>query len=190
MSKFEYRLAGSGGQGLILAGIILAEAAGVHEGAYVVQTQSYGPESRGGASRAEVIVSDQTIDYPKVTRPDVVLCLTAEACRRYAGDVASGGLVVVDEEVGKALPSLEESVKVIRLPFLRTAREELGREIVANIVALGAIVGLTDRVSPEAVEKALLGRVPKGTTELNQRAFAHGLQMARGGDCCESAPVT
>lgn len=179
MREFEFRLAGSGGQGLILAGIILAEAAGVHEGFYVVQTQSYGPESRGGASRAEVIISKQIITYPKVIRPDVVLCLTEEACRRYAADVADGGLVVVDEEVAKALPALQESVRVVRLPFLRAAREQWGREIVANIVALGAIVALSDMIAPEAVEKALVERVPKGTIELNKKAFSHGLQMAR-----------
>ena len=180
MKRYEYRLAGSGGQGLILAGIILAEAAGVHGGFYAVQTQSYGPESRGGASRAEVILSDQVIDYPKVTRPGVVLCLTEEACRRYAGDLADNGLLVVDEGVDQSLLPLAGSIRIVRLPLLRTAREELGREIVANIVALGAIVGLTKTVTPEAVEKALVDRVPKGTTELNQQAFAHGLKLAEG----------
>ncbi|MEW6522557.1 MAG: 2-oxoacid:acceptor oxidoreductase family protein [Bacillota bacterium] len=177
MKRTEYRLAGSGGQGMILAGIILAEAVGVHAGRHVVQTQSYGPESRGGASRAEVVISGEPIDYPKVTRPDVLLCLTQEACRRYARDLAPGGLLIVDSTLVKEVPGVDG--RVVSVPIARVAREELGREIVANIVALGVINGLTQVVSPAALETAVLARVPRGTADLNRRALARGTELAQ-----------
>lgn len=179
MRRTEFRLAGSGGQGMILAGIILAEAAGVHEDYHVVQTQSYGPESRGGASRAEVVVAPEPIDYPKVTRPDVLLCLTGEACRRYARDLAAGGLLIVDASLGVEVPPVDG--RVLALPILKVAREELGREIVANIVALGAIVELTGVVSFSSLEAAVLARVPRGTADLNRQALARGRRLAREG---------
>lgn len=173
----EVRLSGSGGQGLILAGIILAEAA-IRDGHEVVQTQSYGPEARGGASRAEVIIADEAIDYPKVGVPDVVLVMSQEACNKYARHVKPGGMLVVDETNVKTVPDLE-AANVVRLPITDIARRDAGRQMTANMVALGALMGLAGLVTPEAAEHAVRERVPKGTEELNLKAFRLGMKWAR-----------
>jgi len=173
--RTEIRLAGAGGQGLILAGVILAEAAGLHEGKFVAQTQSYGPEARGGASKAEVVISDAAIDYPKAIKPDVLLCLSQQACETYLFDLQPEGVLIVDSSLVRHLPTS----RALGLPFTQIARKEVGREMMANIVALGALAVLTGVVSPDSLEKALLARAPKGTEELNQKALAAGVQAAR-----------
>ena len=173
-SHYEIRLAGSGGQGLMLAGIILAEAAGVYDGKFVCQTQSYGPEARGGASKAEVVISDAAIDYPKAIRPDVLLALNQKSLEAFISDLKPGGLLLVDADLVKEAPAS----RVLALPFTRIARE-LGRAMVANIVALGALVQLTGAVSLESLTAAVLARVPKGTEELNRRALAAGVAAAK-----------
>ena len=173
--RYEIRLSGSGGQGLILAGIILAEAAGVYDGKYVAQTQSYGPEARGGASKAEVVLSDEEIDYPMATRPDLLLAMNQSSCDAYYYDMKPEGMLVVDSTFVTNTPT----TKAIRIPFTQLARKELGREMVANIVALGALATLTNMVSPQALETAVLARVPSGTEELNRRALQLGSRKAR-----------
>lgn len=176
--KIELRLAGSGGQGLVLAGIILAEAAVLFDGKNAVQTQSYGPEARGGASKSEVIISEGDIDYPKCENLDALLALTQESCNKYIGDLKPGGLVLLDEDLVHGLPDGPWE-KVIRIPFTAIAREDLGKQMVANIVALGALVELTGVVTSEAIEQAVLKRVPKGTEDLNKRALNAGMEAAR-----------
>lgn len=173
--RYEIRLSGSGGQGLILAGIILADAATVYDGKKVVQTQSYGPEARGGASRAEVIISNQEIDYPKVTSPQLLLSLTQESFNKYSGDLAEDAIIIIDEEI--EAPS--SSYRIVKRPIIKTAKEELGRILVANIVSLGICVAVSNIVSQEAIEKAVLSRVPKGTEELNLKALHCGLTMGK-----------
>lgn len=173
--RIEIRLAGSGGQGLILAGVILAEAAGLHEGKFVAQTQSYGPEARGGASKSEVVVSDTEIDYPMAIKPDVLLCMNQKACDLYIFDVKPGGTIIVDGGLVHELPTS----RAVALPFTQIAREELGKPILANIVALGALAVLTGVVSLESLEAAVLARVPKGTEEMNKKALAAGIKAAR-----------
>ncbi len=173
--RWEVCLAGSGGQGIISAGIILAEAA-VLAGLNAVQTQSYGPESRGGASRAEVVLSEGEIDYPKTTRPDVLLAMTAEASVKYAGRIREDGLVIADDQVD-TIPS--GPYRIIRVPITRIATVDLGRTIVANIVALGALVALTGVVPVDALEAAVRARVPKGTEDVNQNALRLGLEAGR-----------
>jgi len=175
-NRFEIRLSGSGGQGLILAGIILAEAACIYEGKEAVQTQSYGPESRGGASKSEVVISDQEIDYPKVTSPDLFLAMTQEACNGYIRDVKPGGIVILDEFFVETWPK-DVDARVYALPLTKLAKEAAGKTIVANIVALGAIAALSGIVSREAIEKAVLARVPKGTEEMNKKALAAGFEV-------------
>jgi 2-oxoglutarate ferredoxin oxidoreductase subunit gamma len=175
-SRYEIRLAGSGGQGLILAGIILAEAAGVYDGKFVCQTQSYGPEARGGASKAEVVISDAAIDYPKAIHPDVLLALNQKSLEAFSADLKPGGLLLVDADLVKEAPA----GRVLALPFTRIARE-LGRAMAANIVALGALAQLTGAVSLESLEAAVLARVPKGTEDLNRRALAAGVAAAQAG---------
>ncbi|MBM4289536.1 MAG: 2-oxoacid:ferredoxin oxidoreductase subunit gamma [Deltaproteobacteria bacterium] len=174
MERFEVRLGGSGGQGIIVAGIILAEAAGIQEGKQVCQTQSYGPEARGGASKAEVVISEEEIDYPKAIKPDIVVAMNQKACDAYCQDIKPGGLLLVDATLVKDLPT----PRAIALPFTRIARQELGNEMVANIVALGALAKISGVLSLESLEKAVLARVPPGTADLNRRALAAGVAAA------------
>lgn len=172
----EIRLSGSGGQGLILAGVILAEAAVIYGGKNALQSQSYGPEARGGASKSEVIISDEDIDYPKARGIDLCLALTQEACEKYSTDIKPGGLLLVDNDFVSEVP--KGDFKVIKLPIITSAKDEVGKAITANIVALATLVELTGVVSHEALEKAVLARVPKGTEELNKKALAVGIQLA------------
>lgn len=173
--RTEIRLAGEGGQGMILAGIILAEAAAIYDGKQAVQTQSYGPEARGGASKSEVVISDGEIDHPEVLAADAVVTLSQEACSKYAASVRPGGLLIVDEEKAAHIPV----AGAIKLPITRLAFENTGKTITANSVALGVLVGLTGVVSRQALEKAVAARVPKGTEEMNRRAIAVGFAMAK-----------
>lgn len=168
--RIEIRLAGEGGQGMILAGIILAEAAAIYEGKHVTQTQSYGPESRGGASRSEVVISDGEIDHPEVLQPDIVLALSQEAYTKFAGTVRPGGLLIVDEDGVRTPPDFNG----VKIPIQRIATETTGKPITANTVALGVLVGLTGVVSRPAIEKAISARAPKGTEEMNHRALEAG----------------
>ncbi len=170
MSSTEIRLSGSGGQGLLLGGIVLAEGA-ILDGKNAVQTQSYGPEARGGASKSEVIISDEDIYYPRVRRPNVFLALTQEAYDKYVGSVEEEGIIIVDKSVEL---SDVKCAKKYRLPILDTAKNVVGRAMVANIVALGTINEIANLISPEALENAVLNRVPKGTEELNRKALLAG----------------
>jgi 2-oxoglutarate ferredoxin oxidoreductase subunit gamma len=174
--RYEIRLSGSGGQGLILAGQVLAEAAAVYDDKNATQSQSYGPEARGGASRSEVIISDEEIDYPKAMRIDFLLALTQEACNKYSGDVKPGGIVLIDSTEVTKPP--QGNFKVFSLPITEIAEKEVGKKVVANLVAVGLIVGLSKIVTPIAAEEALWERVPKGTEELNLKAFRKGLEIA------------
>lgn len=173
--RVEFRLSGSGGQGLLLAGIVLAEAA-IEEGKNAVQTQSYGPEARGGSSKAEVVISDEDIDYPKAIDPDFLLALTADAYRSY-GKGMEKGTIIIDASVPL---DPEIKAKTLALPILKTAAEDVGKKVVANIVALGVLGGISGVVEPATLEKAVLARVPKGTEELNLKALRAGLALAGG----------
>jgi len=175
--RYEIRLSGEGGQGLVLAGKVLAEAAAIYDDKNATQSQSYGPEARGGASRSEVIISDEDIDYPKAVNIDLLLALTQESVNRYAGDLKDDGILLVDEEAATDLP--DGSFRTFKVPIIKIAREDVGRALVANIVALGIITELAGVVSHEAVEAAILARVPKGTEDLNLRAFKAGIDAAK-----------
>lgn len=172
--KYEIRLSGSGGQGMITAGVILAEAAGVYDGNNVVQSQSYGPEARGGASKAEVIISDQEIHFTKATAIDILLAMTQEAWDKYSSDLKPEGVAIVDSFYVKEV----DRPGVIKLPLTQKARQEVGIEMVANIIALGAIAGITQVVSRGSLEKAVMVRIPKGTEEKNRQALEIGFQLA------------
>ena len=176
MSRYELRFSGSGGQGLITAGIIMAKAASIYEGKQAVQSQSYGPEARGGSSKSEVIISDGPIDYPKATTVDALLAMTQEACDKYTHDLKDGGILLVDSDLVKNLP--KGNFKIVSFPIINTAKTDVGREIVANIVALGAMVALTGQVSRENAEKAVLSSVPEAFIELNRKAFSIGFERA------------
>ena len=175
--RVEIRFSGSGGQGILLAAAIVAEAAAA-QGEHVVQTQSYGPEARGGASKAEVIVAHDEIDYPEVLTPDISLVLSQAAYDKYAGDTAAGGLLVYDS--GLVDPAgAPESWTLCGLPFTQAAADELGKTVVANIVSLGAFVAVTEVLPADAVEQAVVNRVPERFRELNAEAFRLGLRLAR-----------
>lgn len=175
--RYEIRLSGSGGQGLILAGKVLAEAAAIYDGKNATQSQSYGPEARGGSSRSEVIISDEDIDYPKAVNIDFLLALTQEACDKYWRDVKENGIILVDSEFVNKCP--EGKFRIYSVPITEIAEKETGKTLVANIVALGMIVELTGIVSKEAMESAILSRVPKGTEELNLKALRAGINAAQ-----------
>jgi len=173
--RYDIRLSGSGGQGLILMGIILAEAIGIYDGKFVAQTQSYGPEARGGSSKAEVVVSDQEIDYPKALKLDLLLAMNQKSCDDYYMDLKANGILIVDSTFVKQIPI----PRAYQIPFTRIARDRFKREMVANIIALGAISRLTPIVSPKAIEMAVLARVPKGTEKLNRDALGAGINVAK-----------
>lgn len=175
MDKFEIRLSGSGGQGLLLAGIILAEG-GINDGKYSIQTQSYGPEARGGASKSEVIISSDIIDFPKVINCDILLSLTQKSYDQYCIGLKENGILIVDSSVnvGNA-----KNKKVYSVPIIDTAVTTLGKPMVTNIVALGTLVEITTVITKESLEKAVFDRVPKGTEELNRNALSKGYEIAQ-----------
>lgn len=171
-------LSGTGGQGIILAGIILAEAA-ISENKQAIQTQSYGPEARGGASKSEVIISDEDIDYPKILTADILLVMSEEACVKYIGVLKKGGKLIADSSIITDIPAVD--AEILPVSLTKTAREELGNAMFANIIALGVLVGSTGVVSRESLTAAVLRRVPKGTEEINQRALELGFAMGNSG---------
>lgn len=173
-NRTEIRLSGSGGQGLILGGVILAEAA-ILDGYNAVQSQSYGPEARGGSSKADVVISVDEILYPKATRLDILLALNQESCDSYARYLKDDGLLFVDEDAVEHLPPGQ----YVRLPLVRTARDVIGKIMTTNIVSLGVIVGVTKIVSEDSLIKAIMARIPKGTEKLNLDAVKIGLEMGK-----------
>lgn len=175
LDRYEICFSGSGGQGLITAAVVFAEAVGVYDGKYVCQTQSYGPEARGGKSKAEVVFSDQPIDYPKALELDLLLAMNQAACDAYFFDLKPNGLLVVDSSLVEQYPTS----RIITIPFTEIAKEKIGRELVANMVALGAIGFLSGQVDLVNLEKALLARVPKGTEEMNSEALQRGIEEAK-----------
>lgn len=171
--QIEIRLSGSGGQGLILAGIILAEGA-LNDGKNSIQTQSYGPEARGGASRAEVIISDTEINYPKVTKCDILLSLTQKSCDKYLDSLKKNGILIIDDTV--KVPKRDD-INIYHVPILKKAKDDIGTSLVSNIVALGAINGITNIIDKEILKEAILNRVPPGTEEKNKKAYEYGLNI-------------
>jgi len=173
--QIEFRLGGTGGQGLITSGIILAEAA-IKSGKNATQSQSYGPEARGGASKAEVIISDSEIYYPKVSQADVLLVMSKEAYQKYKNSVKKDGILILDSSLVKEEPDVE--AKVYKIPITKIAQEQIGKTLVANIVALGAIAAITNIVPIEVLEEAVYERFPKAQ-ELNKKALEAGYQAAK-----------
>ena len=173
--KKEIRLSGSGGQGLITAGIILARAA-IIDGVNVTQTQSYGPESRGGASRADVIISNEEIDFPEATRFDVLLALTQEACDKYLSNTRSNGIVIVDTSFVKNVTFLEGTT--YEHPFTNIAIEKLGSALPANILSLAFLVKVTKVVSTSSLKKAVEKSMKPAFADLNNKAMKIGFDLA------------
>lgn len=175
--RVEVRFAGFGGQGIIKSGIITAAAASLYSGKNAVQTQSYGPESRGGACKSEVVISEEEIDFPKVVEPDVLVVMSQHAYNEYAEDVKPNGVIILDPDMIPYEKDLK-NVKIFKVPATKIA-EGLGRKIVANIVMLGAFVAITELLDKDALKNSILENIPKGTEELNLRAFEKGYEYAK-----------
>jgi len=173
--RYEIRLSGSGGQGIILAALILAEASGVFDKKEVCQTQSYGPEARGGKSRADVVISDTPIDYPKTRALDFLLAMNQAACDAYFKDLKPRGLLLVDTYLVEQLPT----DRAVAIPFQEIAIKRIGNEMTANMVAVGSLGVLSRAVRIRSLEKALLQRVPPKSVEMNMKALRAGAKAAR-----------
>ncbi|MDD1724942.1 MAG: 2-oxoacid:ferredoxin oxidoreductase subunit gamma [Methanospirillum sp.] len=173
--RHEVRFSGFGGQGIILSAVILGRAAAIYDQKYAVQTQVYGPEARGGASMSAVIIDDEPILYPKVRNPDIFVIMSQQGFEKYGRNTRKDAMMLLDSDLVYDRPSC----RWIGIPATGTAKKELGREIVANIIMLGALTGATTVVSEEALEKAILDSVPKGTEDLNIRAMKRGHELGK-----------
>lgn len=176
MERCRMVFSGSGGQGVITAAIILAEAAVLYENLTAVQSQSYGPEARGGATRTDVIISDSAIRFPKVTQPNFLVCLTQEAYNKYYPIIRPGGTLLTDPRFVKTERKVE--ARQIELPMYQAVMEQIGKPIVFNICMLGAVVGITKLVSTGSILKVLQDRIPEAFIEMNRKAFDIGLALA------------
>lgn len=175
--RVEVRFAGFGGQGIIKSGIIVAAAAAIHGGKNAVQTQSYGPESRGGACKSEVVIAEEEIDFPKVVEPEVLVVMSQHAYNDYAEELKAGGIIILDPDMIPTERSLK-NVKIYRVPATKIA-EDLGKRIVANIVMIGAFVAITGLLGKDAIKKSIVENIPKGTEELNLNAFEKGYECGK-----------
>ena len=179
MNRLEIRLSGFGGQGIVRSGEIIGKAAAIYDGRHATFTQSYGPESRGGAAAAQVAIADDPVElsYPHVIDPSILVIMSQGAYNKYVPGFRRDGLLVVDEDLVE-LDEAAEGLRILKVPATRLA-EELGRRIVANVVMLSFLAAVTAIVSPQAMKRAVLDSVPRGTEELNERAFETGLQFAQ-----------
>ena len=170
-------MAGFGGQGIISAGLMLAMSACIYEGRNAVQTRSYGPESRGGACKSEVVISDGEIDFPTVTEPDVLIVMSQEAYNTYVDTVKKGGTLLLDSNLVPK-EKVTSHVRVFRVPATKIA-EEVGKTLVANVVMLGALTSITNLVSAKSMKKSIISTIPKGTEKLNLDAFKRGYDYGK-----------
>jgi 2-oxoglutarate ferredoxin oxidoreductase subunit gamma len=171
----EVRFSGFGGQGIILSAVILGRAAVMYDNKFAVLTQVYGPEARGGASMSAVIIDNDEILYPEVTSPDIYVIMSQEGFEKYGKDAATTAVMLVDSTLVHSRPQC----RFIEVPATREAKQTLKKDIVANIVMLGALVSATHVVGEEALKKAILDSVPKGTEDLNLKAMQIGLQLGK-----------
>ncbi len=172
--RSEFLFAGFGGQGIIKAALLLAEAAGIHENKEVIQTQSYGPEARGGACRSEVVVDDGPIAYIKTQDIDVMVAMSQFAFNSYKHSIRDHTKVIVDGDLVKEIP---EGIKVFPIPATRVAQDEFGRSLFANIIMLGALSSISRLISLDALSQSLEGNVPSKTLETNRKALSRGYEL-------------
>ncbi len=180
MSTKSFVFTGSGGQGVITAAIVIGEAAALHEGLNAVQTQVYGPEARGGATRADLIVSSDPIRYPKVINPQVLVCLTQEAYNKFSSIVRPGGLLIADASFVSTVRKAD--ARQIVLPMFDTVKKEIGKTVVFNICMVGCVLALTGIVSKDSVIKALTSRMPPAHLDMNLKALDLGIELVRAYD--------
>ena len=178
MERCRIVFSGSGGQGVITAAIILAEAAVLYEDLVAVQSQVYGPEARGGATRSDVIISDSEIFFPKVFQPNLLVCLTQQAYNKYSTIVRPGGLMITDTRYVKTMRKVD--ARQVELPLFETVMEKIGKPIVFNICMLGAVIGLTRLVEPDSIMKVLQKRIPASFLKMNSEALQLGTALGSG----------
>jgi len=176
MERYRIVFSGSGGQGVVTASIILAEAAVLYEGLNAVQSQSYGPEARGGATRADVIISDRNIRFPKVNQPNVLVCLTQEAYNKFSGTIRPGGLLLTDTHFVKQERRVDARQK--GLGMYKAVMERIGKPVVLNICMLGAVVGSTQIFKTDSILRVLETKIPPAFLEMNRKALDLGLELA------------
>jgi 2-oxoglutarate ferredoxin oxidoreductase subunit gamma len=174
MQLTEIRLAGFGGQGVILSAIILGKAASIHQGAFATMTQNFGPEARGGACSAQLVLSDSPVLYPYITHPDVMVIMSQEAFVRFGSELRDGGIMIVEQDMVR-VADIKKEIKVYSIPATRIA-EQLGKRMVLNSVMVGFFTAITKLLDPEAVRKAISDSVPSNFRELNLKAFEKGLE--------------
>lgn len=175
MRRTRLVFSGSGGQGVITAAIILAEAAVIHEGMNATQSQSYGAAARGGATRSDVILSERDIDFPVVTQPNILVCLTQEAYTSFAPEIRPAGTLLTDSRFVETTQKVD--ARQIELPMYEKVMEQIGKPIVFNICVLGALLGIADLVRPESIMKVIAERVPKEFIDMNTAALNIGLEL-------------
>jgi 2-oxoglutarate ferredoxin oxidoreductase subunit gamma len=185
MRVTEIRIAGFGGQGVILSALVIGKAVSIFEGGHATMTQSFGPEARGGACSAQVVLSDQPIGYPYVTRPDVLVVMSQEAYSRFAPELKDGGTLIVEEDLVR-MTEARPGIQVRGVPATRLA-EELGRKMVLNVVMVGFFAAVTGLVNADALRQAVADSVPPATRDLNRRAFDKGYEygLAEAGAAIE-----
>ena len=177
MRRTRLVFSGSGGQGVITAAIILAEAAVIHEGKNATQSQSYGAAARGGATRSDLIISEQDIDFPVVTQPNILVCLTQEAYNSFGPEIRPAGILLTDSRFVQTTKKVD--ARQIELPMYERVMAEIGKPIVFNICVLGALIGISELVQPESVMKVLGERVPKDFLEMNHQALKIGMELGQ-----------
>jgi len=177
MNRVRLVFSGSGGQGVITAAIILAEAAVIYEGKNATQSQSYGAAARGGATRSDIIIADEEINFPEVTQPNILVCLTQEAYNIYSPIIRPGGTLLSDSRFVNTTRKVD--AKQIELGMYDTVMEKIGKPVVFNICVLGALLGIQEIIRPESVLSAIADRVPRDFIDLNNRAFDIGLVLGR-----------
>lgn len=175
MSRVRMVFSGSGGQGVITAAIILAEAAVMYENLNATQSQSYGAAARGGSTRSDIIISENEINFPEVTQPNVLVCLTQDAYNTCSPLIRPGGILLSDSRYVKTTRKVD--AKQIELPMYDAVMEKIGKPVVFNICVLGTLVGITEVLKPKSVMAAVVDRVPKDFVELNTRAFELGIDL-------------
>ncbi|HEV3511498.1 MAG TPA: 2-oxoacid:acceptor oxidoreductase family protein [Candidatus Sulfotelmatobacter sp.] len=185
MRLTEIRIAGFGGQGVILSAVVLGKAASIYENGFATMTQNFGPEARGGACSAQLILSDSPVLYPYVTQPDIMVIMSQEAYNRFAHDLKPGGLLIIEENLVR-VSNLNRDKKIYSIPATRFA-EELGKRMVLNSVMVGFFTAVTKLLSPDAVRKAVADSVPPSFRELNLKAFEKGFEY--GGTALGTFPA-
>jgi 2-oxoglutarate ferredoxin oxidoreductase subunit gamma len=174
----ELRIAGFGGQGVILAGMVVGRAATIYDNKFVTLTQSFGPEARGSACSVQLILSPEPVLYPYITRPDILVVMSQEACNRFGGDIKPGGVLLYEQDLIELSKVSAPNVTTFGIPATRFA-EELGRKLVLNMVMVGFVIAMTSLTTAEAGRKSVADSVPKGTEKLNLAAFDKGYEYGR-----------